>query len=75
MGFLDPVLRSEAAPNLWPCQQSHDGLSGAHGDLHLQVLPVSCNGATLVSCMPACARTEQAIHALVQSSAVCGTSC
>ena len=41
MGLLDPVLCCEAVSELWACQQRTDGVSVAHGDLHLQVLPVS----------------------------------
>ena len=45
LGFLDFVLCSEAVPELWSCQQRHDGVSSSHGDVHLQVLPVSLSGA------------------------------
>lgn len=45
LGFLDLVLCSEAVPELWSCQQRHDGVSSSHGDVHLQVLPVSSASA------------------------------
>ena len=41
MGLLDPVFCCEAVSELWACQQRYDGVSVAHGDVHLQVLPVS----------------------------------
>ena len=49
LGFLDPVLCREAVPKLWACQQRHGGVSAAHGDLHLQVLPVSAQTAHSVN--------------------------
>ncbi len=45
LGFLDLVLCSEAVPELWSRQQRHDGVSASHGDVHLQVLPVSLSSA------------------------------
>ena len=45
LGLLDPVLCSEAVPELGSCQQCHDGVSASHGDVHLQVLPVSLPSA------------------------------
>lgn len=41
MGLLDPVLCCEAVSNLWACRQRYGGVGVAHGDIHLQVLPVS----------------------------------
>ena len=53
VGRLDPVLCSQAVPGLRLCQQRHAGFSAAHGDLHLQILPVSLFTISIVPCSAA----------------------